>query len=158
MQTHFTDLGEIKQKHKNQTIVLVGGVFDMIHPGHVELFKKCKELGDVLVVAVVRDMRVKERKGEGRPIVSEQDRLYMVDAIRYVDYALLVPERGAERDLPTVRVIDALKPTIFVSSDERWLDSKEYFKENNIEFIFLQRLRTDLSTTSIIEKVCKRHP
>lgn len=72
-------------------VVLTGGVFDIIHRGHIYTLSKAKELGDVLIVTVARDKIVK--KIRGRPAINpEHHRAELVSSIKYVDAALLASE------------------------------------------------------------------
>jgi len=66
-------------------VVWTNGCFDVLHRGHVELFKYAKSLGDFLVVGVDDDKRVKQSKGETRPINNLEDRIEMLRSIRYID-------------------------------------------------------------------------
>lgn len=65
--------------------VLTFGVFDLLHVGHVELFRRARNLGDCLMVAVQDDDSVEKYKPGSRPILTTADRLCLVKAIRYVD-------------------------------------------------------------------------
>ncbi len=65
--------------------VLTVGVYDLLHVGHVELFRKAKALGDYLVVAVQDSEVVQAYKPEAKMVCSTEERCYMVRAIRYVD-------------------------------------------------------------------------
>lgn len=65
--------------------VFTVGVFDLIHFGHVELFRKARALGDRLVVAVQDSATVAKYKPESPAVNSTEMRMYMVKAIRYVD-------------------------------------------------------------------------
>ena len=64
--------------------VWVNGCFDVLHRGHMELFKFANMLGDQLMVGLDTDSKVKEDKGEGRPINTLRDRLFMLQAIKYI--------------------------------------------------------------------------
>ena len=66
-------------------IVLTSGSFDLIHLGHAKYLALAKELGDVLVVGVDSDAKIKRRKGDDRPMVPEQERLEMLAHQRPVD-------------------------------------------------------------------------
>jgi D-beta-D-heptose 7-phosphate kinase/D-beta-D-heptose 1-phosphate adenosyltransferase len=66
-------------------IIFVNGCFDVLHPGHIQLFKYAKSLGDYLIVAIDSDKRVSEMKGPERPIFSQSDRSQTLEAIRYID-------------------------------------------------------------------------
>ena len=66
-------------------IIFVNGCFDVLHPGHIQLFKYAKSLGDYLIVAIDSDKKVAEMKGPERPIFSQNDRSETLEAIRYID-------------------------------------------------------------------------
>lgn len=66
-------------------VVFTNGVFDILHRGHIDLLRFCKEHGDHLVVAIDSDRRVRETKGPSRPVNSQDDRKIMLRSIRYVD-------------------------------------------------------------------------
>lgn len=66
-------------------IIFVNGCFDVLHPGHIQLFKYAKSLGDYLIVAIDSDKRVSEIKGPERPIFSQSDRSQILESIRYID-------------------------------------------------------------------------
>ena len=65
--------------------VLTVGVYDLLHIGHVELFRKAKAMGDYLIVAVQDSDVVQTFKPEAKMVYSTEERCYMVRAIRYVD-------------------------------------------------------------------------
>ena len=65
--------------------VFTVGVFDLLHVGHILLFKHAKELGDRLVVAVQNDNVILKYKPEAEMVNSMEERLFMVKSIRYVD-------------------------------------------------------------------------
>jgi len=90
---------------KNIIIVFTGGVYDIIHPGHIHTLRKSKEEGDVLIVSIARDDRVKKIKGR-KPINNENRRSILVSAIRYVDYTLI----GNKGDI--FRIVRKIKPDI----------------------------------------------
>ncbi len=74
------------------TRVLATGTFDLLHPGHLLYLERSKKLGDELVVIVARDVNVKHKP---KPIVPEDQRLKMVQALKVVDLAIL----GDEKDI-----------------------------------------------------------
>lgn len=65
--------------------VLTFGVYDMLHIGHILLFKRAKALGDELIVAVHDDEHIKKYKPEAKLVYTTDERVYMVSTIRYVD-------------------------------------------------------------------------
>ena len=76
----------IKNLKKKLSIVVTNGCFDIIHKGHIEIFKKSKILADKLIVLVNSDNSIKKLKGRSRPIVSIKDRLSLLSSIKYIDY------------------------------------------------------------------------
>lgn len=68
-------------------VVLTGGVFDVIHPGHIHVLKEASGHGDILVVVLARDSTVRKRK-QRPPVNPEQDRLEVVSSIMLVDAAI----------------------------------------------------------------------
>ncbi len=107
----------VREKPKR---VFVAGTFDLLHPGHVELFKEASKLGDVIAV-VARDETVKKLKGK-LPVLSQEQRRYMVASLKYVKEAYV----GGKDPLETVV---KLKPDIvFLGPDQKW-DEKELEEE-----------------------------
>jgi len=66
-------------------VVWTNGCFDVLHRGHIELFKYAKSLGDYLVVGIDTDERVRASKGETRPFNTVEDRVAMLESIKYID-------------------------------------------------------------------------
>ena len=65
--------------------IIVNGTFDIVHRGHIELLNYAKSLGNQLLVCIDTDRRVKELKGESRPINNQWDRMFMLENLRAVD-------------------------------------------------------------------------
>ena len=89
----------------NIKVVLTGGVYDIIHPGHIHTLKNSKQEGDLLIVSIARDNRVIKIKGR-KPINNERRRTILVSSIRYVDFTLL----GSKGDI--FGVVKKIKPNI----------------------------------------------
>lgn len=66
-------------------MIFVNGTFDVIHPGHLALLNYAKSLGDYLLVAIDSDRRVKELKGESRPVNNQHDRKLLLENLKAVD-------------------------------------------------------------------------
>ncbi|MGB8342662.1 MAG: adenylyltransferase/cytidyltransferase family protein [Chthoniobacterales bacterium] len=98
-------------------LVLTNGCFDLLHVGHVRYLQQAAELGDVLVVAVNGDESVRSLKGCGRPLNSEEDRAEVLAALECVDFVVIFPEVRA------TRVIEALRPAIYVKGGDYTLES-----------------------------------
>jgi D-glycero-beta-D-manno-heptose 1-phosphate adenylyltransferase len=84
-------------------IVLANGCFDLLHVGHIRYLAGAKALGDVLVVGVNCDEQARLLKGEGRPIMSEDDRAAMVSALKYVDFVTIFEEPTVEELIRAIR-------------------------------------------------------
>jgi rfaE bifunctional protein nucleotidyltransferase chain/domain len=110
-------LPEIKKeidrlKAQGKTIVFTNGCFDLLHPGHARYLWAAKQSGDYLVVAVNSDRSVRSIKGQGRPVVSEEERAEMVAALACVDGVVIFDE-----DTP-LRVIEYLLPDVLVKGGD----------------------------------------
>ena len=106
-------LGELV-KHWKQLglrIVLTSGTFDLFHVGHAEYLKKAKEQGDLLIVGVDSDAKVRARKGPHRPVVSENERVLILAHLRHVDAITLKPEKEKANAL-----IKLIRPDVLVLS------------------------------------------
>ena len=80
--------------------ILTFGVYDMMHIGHVLLFKHAKELGDYLIVAVQDGDLIRKYKPEADIVYSTAERLFMVDSIRYVDE--VITYKDVDKDIKSI--------------------------------------------------------
>ncbi len=151
----FSELENIRRKHKNQKIIFAGGVFDLLHLGHIDYFKALSNLADIVVIAVSSNKRVKERKGMDRPIISEGNRAILVDAIKSVDYSLVAPKPAKNKPVPTVRILMKLKPDIFAAYDKRWLQWEDEIQQLGAKLKILPRFKKHNSTTRMINRIKK---
>jgi D-beta-D-heptose 7-phosphate kinase/D-beta-D-heptose 1-phosphate adenosyltransferase len=71
---------------RGKKVVFTNGCFDLLHGGHIKFLEASKRLGDVLVVAVDSDESVRQVKGEGRPVIGEDQRRRILAALEAVDY------------------------------------------------------------------------
>jgi D-glycero-beta-D-manno-heptose 1-phosphate adenylyltransferase len=101
-------------------VVLTSGSFDLVHLGHVKYLAKAKELGDVLVVGVDGDAKIRARKGEDRPMVPQDERLEMLAHQRPVDLIYL---KGDEE--PRWALIKAVRPEVLVLSTDHSYSDEE---------------------------------
>lgn len=152
----FSQLPQLRKSLHNKKVVFAGGTFDLFHTGHIESFKNLRKFGDIVFIAVSSDKRVQERKGSDRPILSEKERLVMVDSIRYIDYALLAPNSAKNKPVPTIRILAALKPDIFITVDKKWLPFRKDVESLNVRLKIIPRGNTN-STSRIISKITKRY-
>lgn len=80
--------------------ILTVGVYDMLHIGHILLFKKAKELGDRLIVAVQDESVILKYKPQAKMVYTTEERCYMVSAIRYVDEVIVY--KDVDKDIQKV--------------------------------------------------------
>jgi rfaE bifunctional protein nucleotidyltransferase chain/domain len=96
------DLQELKQiienaKYSGQRVVFANGCFDLLHVGHVRYLKEAKALGDLLIVGLNSDESVRRLKGEGRPILNQNDRAELLSALECVDHIILFDDDTVDR-------------------------------------------------------------
>jgi len=89
----------------------VGG-YDLLHAGHILHLKSAKNLCDVLIVGITSDKFTEERKGRGRPIYSEQLRIFSVSQLESVDFVVVSPYKKA------VELIKSLKPDYYIKGPD----------------------------------------
>jgi FAD synthetase len=80
--------------------VLATGTFDILHPGHILFLSKARELGDELYVIVARESMVKHKP---KPVIPEEQRLKMVNALKVVDNAVLGSEKNMFEPVMEIR-------------------------------------------------------
>ena len=125
--------------------VWTNGCFDILHRGHIELFKYAKSLGDLLIVGIDSDRKVKIDKGETRPINKAEDRKFMLESIKYIDKVFIFNSKQHLEGL-----IKLVKPNIMVIGSDwkgKEVVGQEYAKELN----FFDRIE-EYSTTNIIKE------
>src|ERR1700682_4782880 len=86
-----------KLRAAGKKIVATNGCFDLLHVGHVRYLTASRALGDALIVGINGDQSVRELKGAGRPVNSENDRAEVVAALGCVDLVAIFPEMRATR-------------------------------------------------------------
>jgi D-glycero-beta-D-manno-heptose 1-phosphate adenylyltransferase len=94
---------ELPNRHPGKTIVFTNGCFDILHAGHVRYLAAARQLGDILVVGLNGDASVRELKGEGRPLNSQEDRAEVMAALGAVDYVIIFDEKRVDNLLRQVR-------------------------------------------------------
>jgi len=129
--------------------VFTNGCFDILHPGHIELFKVGKSLGDKLIVAIDSDEKVKKDKGLLRPINDQHFRKSMLESIRYIDLVLLFNTREELEQLIELYAPD----TLLIGGDwrEREVVGQKYAKEVK----FFNRVG-NYSTTRVLQSIADR--
>ena len=131
------------------TTVLVNGTFDILHPGHIAMLNTARSLGDYLIVCIDTDRRVKELKGDKRPINSQVFRKVMLQNLKAVD---IVEFFDSQDDL--IRLIQLYKPDIMVKGSD-W-KGKSVVAEKYVKEIFWYDRIDEYSSTRIIQDIIAR--
>ena len=129
----------------DRNIVWCNGTFDILHPGHIELFKVGASLGKKLIVATDTDEKIRKDKGAFKPVNNLCDRISMLQAIKYIDEVLYFNDRKELEGL-----IKLYMPDILLLGDD-WKGGDVVGKEYAREVRFLPRL--NYSTTDIIKRI-----
>jgi cytidyltransferase-like protein len=134
-------------KRDSLRIVLAGGVFDIIHPGHIHTLKAAKALGDILVVAIATDKTAQKMK-KRLPLHNQELRCELVDCLSMVDVAIV----GHEKDIfETVKIV---KPTIIALGYDQ-IHQEKFISDGckqinlDIEIVRLQSPIPKLSSSDI---------
>ena len=137
---------------KQYSIGLTVGVFDMLHPGHLNLFENCKKMCDKLVVGICTDEYSIQYKNK-KPLYNDEERLRIVSALRSVDSAMIVSIEEVE---DKTLILDKCKfDVLFSGSDwqgsERFAHTQAQFDELGIDIVFFPY--TDgISTTNLRDR------
>jgi rfaE bifunctional protein nucleotidyltransferase chain/domain len=101
-----------RARRRRQRVVFTNGVFDLLHPGHVDLLQRARSLGDVLVVGINTDASVRRLKGPERPFMRARERALMLAALESVDHVVMFSE-----DTPA-RLIAEVGPDVLVKGGD----------------------------------------
>ena len=124
-------------------ISFVNGCFDVLHIGHIKLFQKAWELGNPVVVGIDGDDRIRQSKGDNRPINPLHDRISFLKSIKYIKE--VVPFHSDEE---LNAIIKRFSPEYFVIGEE-YKDKRIIGKEWCENIMYLPRYG-DVSSSSII--------
>lgn len=150
-------INEIKEtiqswKKDKESIVFTNGCFDIFHMGHLSLLKACRDMGTKTVVGLNSDNSVQKIKGQGRPIVKENERASFLAALEYVDMVVLFNEETP------INLIEAVRPDVLVKGGDYEIEKivgYDFVTKNNGKVITVD-LVNDISTTKIVEKILKK--
>jgi len=143
-------------RREGKRLVFTNGCFDLLHPGHVRYLGQARAMGDALVVALNGDRSVRNLKGQGRPILKEQERAEVISGLEAVDYVTIFDEE-TPREL-----IAELLPDVLVKGGDWPLDQiigREEVEASGGRAVSLPYVEGS-STSEIIERVAiaRRRP
>ena len=108
------DFVKIRKNIKGR-VVLTSGGYDPIHPGHVSCINDSAKLGDVMVVVVNGDWFLTNKKG--KPFMTLQDRLFIVDSLKSVTFTIPFE---IENDTTVIKALEEIKPDLFTKGGDRF--------------------------------------
>ena len=162
----YEDLKRIREENKGKKIVMVKGTFDLFHLGHLNIIKRAREYGDMLLVLVKCDEAIK-LKGQGRPIVDENQRAAIVDAIQYVDYTLIANKKidvgltGVSDDeriqyLRYYKIVSDLRPDVLIKPPKKLPEVLlKLYRELGTEIHEVEET-PGISTTMLIQRIMNK--
>jgi rfaE bifunctional protein nucleotidyltransferase chain/domain len=106
-----------EERAAGRTIAFANGCFDVLHVGHIRFNQGAAATADVLIVGVNSDSSVRLLKGEGRPVMNEQERAEILSAIRGVSYVTIFSERSP------AGLLERLRPDVHCKGTDYTADS-----------------------------------
>jgi D-beta-D-heptose 7-phosphate kinase/D-beta-D-heptose 1-phosphate adenosyltransferase len=129
--------------------IFVNGTFDIIHPGHISLLNYAKDLGDELYVAIDSDSRVREKKGQSRPINTFNDRKFLLENLKSVDYVL---QFSTDQELE--EIIKSIDPYIMMVGSD-WKGKPVIGSQYAQNLLYFSRIG-DYASSKIIQNIIDR--
>ena len=142
-------LDKFEKLRNGKKVVFTNGCFDILHRGHISYLNEAKAQGDLLVVGLNSDVSVKRLKGENRPVNKEDDRAFMLENLKSVDFVFLF-----EEDTP-YNLVDQVQPDVLVKGGDWKVEDivgHDIVTAKGGEVKSLN-FETGYSTTGLIEKV-----
>ncbi len=144
-------LSKTFQKQR-KNLVLAGGCFDILHPGHIQFLRRAKAAGDLLALLLESDESIKKRKGDTRPINMQQKRAETLLAKTDTDIVALLPYPFDDKDYDNL--VTRLKPAIIATT---LADPYKYHKDRQASLIGAKVLEVierlpEYSTTQLLIK------
>ncbi|MGI8787281.1 MAG: D-glycero-beta-D-manno-heptose 1-phosphate adenylyltransferase [Pyrinomonadaceae bacterium] len=132
-----------------EVVVFTNGCFDIIHPGHIDLLERARQLGTKLIVGINSDASIRKIKGEPRPFFSQADRAAILRNLRSVDEVYIYDETTPES------LIEKIKPDVLVKGGD-W-QKNEIIGANFVESyggkVFSLALKNGYSSSALVEKI-----
>jgi D-beta-D-heptose 7-phosphate kinase / D-beta-D-heptose 1-phosphate adenosyltransferase len=140
-------------RRQGNRVVFTNGCFDLLHAGHVDLLRRARALGDLLVVGLNTDRTIRLLKGPLRPLIAQHERAHMLGALDAVDMVVLFDE-------PTpLQLIEALRPDVLVKGGDYTHDQVvgAELVEGWGGRVELVPLTAGKSTSRLIEQIVERY-
>ncbi len=114
----------INSLRKNNSIVLVGGCFDILHIGHIKFLEEANKMENVLMVLLESDAKVKKLKGKNRPYFTQKDRAGVLASVNTIDYVILLPPLNTDEDYNNL-ILQIRPKVIAVTANDPLISKKE---------------------------------
>ncbi len=136
---------------EGKSLVVTNGCFDLLHRGHVEYINTSRTYGDALLVAINSDESLRLLKGPDRPVVSQDDRAFLLASLESVDAVVIFP------NLKPIDLFEAVPPDVYVKGgdyNEETTDRDEYvvLKRLGAKFVFVKFV-PGYSTSQLLAKI-----
>lgn len=129
-------------------IVLTSGSWDLVHIGHARYLKEAKSHGDILIVGVDNDEKIRSRKGPDRPIVPQDERLEMITHLKYVDLVTLKDHKA-----PKWNLIKLVKPHTLIATAETYSNGQKKELKKYCERVVVLDPKATTSTSAKIRRL-----
>jgi rfaE bifunctional protein nucleotidyltransferase chain/domain len=138
-------------RETGKKLVATNGCFDLLHVGHIRYLQAARAKGDVLIVGLNADASVRDLKGAGRPLNSENDRAEVLAALECVDLVTIFSE------LRATQFIEAVRPNVYVKGGDytsETLDAEERAALEKIDAkIYIVPFEKGYSTSRLLEQL-----
>lgn len=155
----FEDLQGLREKYREKRIVTIPGVYDLLHVGHLRYLIEARKRGDLLVVFVDNDARIKRNKGPERPVIPLEERRELLAGLECVDFVVSDDNDAYGEGDPFKDLVRLLRPDVAVVSKRHGLASNKDFVEMQKELGFELAIQDSgsktTSTTDIIARIRK---
>lgn len=155
----YQDLDEFlsKRAKEKKTLTLVTGVFDLLHEEHHNFLSKAKELGDLLLVGLESDERVKRMKGSARPVNDSKKRLENLQELDLADFIFILPEQFSKPD-DHRQLIGKIRPNFMAASSHtsHALEKASILAEFGAKLVVVHDFNPEFSSSKLLENLKKK--
>jgi D-beta-D-heptose 7-phosphate kinase/D-beta-D-heptose 1-phosphate adenosyltransferase len=143
----------LNTKYHILNTILVTGCFDILHPAHKEFLTAAKKQGDILLVGLESDERVRELKGNGRPINSLQARAKNLAAVGEINYIFPLPKKFHHQG-DYLNLLQAIKPKFLaISEHDKYFQEKKKLIDQAGGKLYIFPYNKQYSSTNIIKQL-----
>jgi D-glycero-beta-D-manno-heptose 1-phosphate adenylyltransferase len=131
--------------------ILVTGVFDLLHYEHINFLQKAKALGDYLIVGIESDVRVRQLKGENRPINNQESRIQNLELLSIADEVFVLPANMGEKQIQQ-NLIKKIKPQFLaVSSHTPFIaEKRKIIEKYGGKLVVVHQQNPKISTSKLL--------